>query len=101
MLRLDEQDSARHARCLRKRTVARQEDAVQDFRERDIDGVVRREILAHLPYAPEQRFMGIPLQVQGTKIVERDGCGIGVDGALPDITPQSLHDLEIGKMRSV
>lgn len=81
--------------------VARDHDGVEDLGQGQVHRVVSREVLAKGPDTLQQRLVRMPLQVQGPKIVERDGCGFRVDPFLPDVTPQRLRHFDIRQMGCV
>ena len=84
---LDEDHTASHAGRSRQWAIARQQDTLEHLRERDVHGIVRREVLAQFPHALQQRLMGMPVQVQRTEIVQRHLGSRSVDLALSHVTP--------------
>jgi hypothetical protein len=68
---LDEHGSTGGARRSRQAAITRQQHAVQDFRQRHIDGVTGGKILPQFPHALEQRLVGVALQILNIREV---GC---------------------------
>lgn len=63
--------SSRHAGSAREPAVACQQGRIEDFGERDVDRVVGAQVLSKFPHPIKQGLMGVALQIQGAKIVER------------------------------
>ncbi len=82
-------------------SVACQEDRVQRLRQRDIDCVVSRQVFPESPHAIELRFVGVPLDIQRAKILERSPGGTGVKFAFLHISSQCLGHLDIDEMGSM
>lgn len=98
---IDESDSSRHPRRSRESSVAREQLRLERFRERDVDGVIRGQILTESPYTLEQRLVGVPVEIEIAKVDERFGRRRRIDLAFSHEAPQRLRDLDVGKMRNV
>src|SRR3989442_15226244 len=96
--RLDEFHTAPGARRAREPTIARQQHRIQHLGERHVDGIVRAQVVSKCPHSIEQRFMGVALQIQRTKILEGDGRVCRVETAVVGIPPKCLSDLDISEV---
>src|ERR1043165_2863954 len=56
--------------CLRQSSVARDERRSKSFGERDIRRVIRSQVVAQLPDARHERFMGVPLDGEDREEIE-------------------------------
>ena len=98
---IDELYSTRHARGARKRTVTRQQHGVEHFGQCDVDGVIGAEVVAKRPHPLEQRLVGVALQIQRAKVIERSRCFRRPELAILRISPEGLYDLDVRQVRHV
>ena len=66
-----ELDSRAVGNCGRERRVASQESGVEDFGQREIDRVVRRDAVAELPDPRQKEVVRIANEGKGRKVFER------------------------------
>lgn len=79
-------------------TVARDKRSVNGFSKRDVDAVVRREVVAQRPYAKKQIGVRIALKVEDGEIREslRGSASRDLSGAHQ--TPKTLRHFDVDEM---
>src|SRR5262245_24473946 len=82
--RFDQFDPGADARRPGKRTIAGDEDTVEGFGKRHVDGVVGAQVVAQLPHAPEQWLVRMPLEVQRAESLQGRHRVLDVEVPVPD-----------------
>jgi hypothetical protein len=80
-------------------SIASDEDSVKGFSKSDVCRVIRRNIITKLPNAIEQRFVGMPLNIERPEIVESGFCCSSVNLAFTHISSEGMNYFNIDKVR--
>ncbi len=83
----------------RKSFVAGEQRRVERFGERDIDGIVGREIVPQLPDARQKEIVWIALHRKVGEIMQRRTAALVADLAIRRISADDLRDLDVEQMR--
>jgi len=81
--------------CGGETLVEREKGGFEAFGERDISGVVCREILTERPDSQEQDIVLMSHEAKVSEVLERHERPFGADGADRDISAKSLQDFEV------
>jgi len=86
---------------LRQTPIACQKWRVERFRQRNVDGVVCRQIVAQVPDAFHKEVVRIARKRQVSQVVERCAAALCIDFTRERVSAQDLRDLHIEQMRRV
>lgn len=92
-------DGAPGARSASDPPVTGEECRVQRFRQRDVGGVVNREVVAELPAAQHERPVIDPLHGKGLQVVQGEGHAPWVELAAAGEAPPYGHNLKVDQAR--
>ena len=82
-------------------SVARHQRRVERLGERNIGGVIGRQIVPQLPNSRQQEIVRVAAQREIRKVVEREAAAFAVDLAVRSIASDHLCDFDIEQVRRV
>ena len=92
-------DGARGSRRPSKSAVTGQQRRVQGLGQRDVSGVVGREIVPQFPAAGQQRDVRGSMHRQGREVGQREVRPADVDTPCTVLTTQNRNDLQVDQLR--
>lgn len=81
--------------------VSRQQWRIEQLCQRDIDGVISREVVSQAPHARQKEIVRVAMQWQIGKIGERCLAAFLTEIAARSVTPEHLRNFHIEQMRCV